>query len=1003
MKTFKSLAVNRWITALLCLSLLVSILTTSSGSFLHRVYAQRTGTLDVGEKLGPNLPDLSHIRYKAVTQPKAPEMVGSSNACLDCTEPRSLGNTFSEARLDPRNRTGEPGVDLFSQNTRWSEPLINFTGRSRLDLNLSLVYNSLVWTTAGSDIAFDADRGQPSPGFRLGFPTIQPRFLDTETGTPAFLLITPEGKRVELRQRTNGNVYESVDNSSIRMIDNGSNGAIVLRPDGTRLNFKWVNGQLQVVQVQDRNGNYITSDYDSYGHLKNITDTVGRTFSFVRDNGGNLVSIRQRSAGTEDRTIATFSYADLTIQTNFSGLKVIGPSNGSRITVLTQVGVPDGSHYQFDYTSWGQVWKITKFAPDGHALTYVSYNLPQDATAALTSSPRATELHNWIEGENNNAEAITRFDIDSSLGSAQLSLPDTSVRKEFFATSGWERGLTKSVEEWSGNLLQKRTRIEYTQDDTALSYPVNPRQQDVISEDSQGHTTKTHTEYTSFGLPTDTSTVDDSGPVRRVHIEYDFNSEYVQRHILSLVRERTVYGQGGALISKTTYEYDASGSIVDQGQALQHDGSNYGSNFLVGRGLLTAITALNAKSGKSKVSYLGYNTNGSLAFRRDDSGQQINFSYSDNFADQRDRHSMAFVTASTGSGSKRSTVQYDYSTGAPVRTESWQGVVQTFSYDNARRLTGTTDSKAGASMRRIYDENGSLIATFRKMGAQFKELGTYTVLDGVGRVRAKAIDPLSKAGGYRGIYVNRDIRGRVINQTKQTKMSSAWILAEPVALNTTDSAGQPPSAKPMLATLVAGLSDVLDAIEPTASAQGDCPPGYYCTNDPSPDVEWGTMDCNGIGDSVDIDGVTYSVSVSYQPEAVQVSLINDGGVQTDWGAQFAIAGLLEAFMGAFEEVGGAYAEEYGTSVEGEVADTVGEVAPDANKLSHIFDNPAHNLDPVVSAYGTQTAAFQAIQQAVQTLGMTNGLFEVVVNVAGFNVTVRGNVINGIAYIGTAYR
>jgi YD repeat-containing protein len=982
-------------------------LTSSSGLALRGAAAQGDATLKVGSKFAADLPDLARIRYKTGAQLKVPDFAGTSNACADCKESGALDDAFSQARLDPSNRTGQSGVDLLSENAHWGQPLINLKGRAGLDLNLSLVYNSLVWTKAGSQIAFDPDRGQPSPGFRLGFPTIQPRYRDTQTGKFTYLLITPEGKRVELRQLEDRNVYESVDDSLLQMVDNGASGALLLRPDGTRLSLKWIGGQLQSTKVQDRNGNYITSDYDDRGHLKSITDTADRTFLFIRDNGGNLVSIRQKSGGSENRVLATFGYSEMIVQTNFSGLKVVGPTNGSTITVLTQLGVADSSRFQFDYTSWGEVRRITKYAPDGHALTYVSYNLPQDATAALTDAPRATELGNWVEGENNDAETITRFDVDPSGALGQVTLPDGSVHKEFFATTGWQRGLTTGVEDWAGNLLHKRTTIQFTQDDTSLNFPLNPRQQETISEDSQGHRFGTRIEYTSYGLPSDTSTFDDSGPVKRTHLEYDFGTEYTRRHILGLVRERTVYSAGGALLTKTNYDYDLAESILDQGLAVQHNGTNYGSNFITGRGLLSAIKSWNAKGAKTAVIYFGYNTNGSLAFRRDSSGQQITFSYTDDFADQKERRAMAFVTESTGSGGKRSSMRYDYETGAPVRTQNWQGIVQTFTYDGARRLIATTDEKTGASTRRIFSESGTLIAAFRKVGANFKELGSYTVVDGVGRVRARATDPISKASGYHGVYVNRDVMGRVIDQTKPAKMSSSWIVEEPVALNSAGSSERDPSVLSVVSSishfgerLANGFTELVNVIEPTAHATGCI--GYYCGDDPPPDLEWGTMDYNGMPASVDIDGTNYSVTVSYDPEAVTVSLIHDGGVQTDWGAQFAIAGLLEAMMGAFGEVAGAFASETGGEVSGEVADTAGNVVADQNTLNHIFGNSEHGFDAFLSQFGgSWQEAFQAIRGVVQSVGLPEGYFETIVNVNGTNVWVQGRVISGVVDINTA--
>ena len=55
-----------------------------------------------------------------------------------------LDPNFSTARARPPNETGQAGVDLGSRNFNWSLPLVELKGRSGLDLNLALHYNSLV-------------------------------------------------------------------------------------------------------------------------------------------------------------------------------------------------------------------------------------------------------------------------------------------------------------------------------------------------------------------------------------------------------------------------------------------------------------------------------------------------------------------------------------------------------------------------------------------------------------------------------------------------------------------------------------------------------------------------------------------------------------------------------------------------------------------------------------------------------------------------------------------
>ncbi len=145
MNHFKSYSGNHWVTSFLCFSLVAALLCSSTGFILRRAAAQGNTAPQVGEKLGKNLPELSGIRYKTTAEPKSPDFSSDSSPCFDCKESLALDNTFSKARLGPTNRSGEPGVDLLSGNIHWAQPLVNLKGRAGLDLNLSLVYNSLLW------------------------------------------------------------------------------------------------------------------------------------------------------------------------------------------------------------------------------------------------------------------------------------------------------------------------------------------------------------------------------------------------------------------------------------------------------------------------------------------------------------------------------------------------------------------------------------------------------------------------------------------------------------------------------------------------------------------------------------------------------------------------------------------------------------------------------------------------------------------------------------------
>ena len=63
--------------------------------------------------------------------------------------------------------------------------------------------------------------------------------------------------------------------------------------DGTQLTLVEANGEYHCTQIKDRNGNYITVNYNAQGQITNITDTLGRLITFNYDGNANLISITQ--------------------------------------------------------------------------------------------------------------------------------------------------------------------------------------------------------------------------------------------------------------------------------------------------------------------------------------------------------------------------------------------------------------------------------------------------------------------------------------------------------------------------------------------------------------------------------------------------------------------------------------------------------------------------------------------------------------------------------------
>jgi hypothetical protein len=85
--------------------------------------------------------------------------------------------------------------------------------------------------------------------------------------------------------------------------------------------------------------------------------------------------------------------------------------------------------------------------------------------------------------------------------------------------------------------------------------------------------------------------------------------------------------------------------------------------------------------------------------------------------------------------------------------------------------------------------------------------------------------------------------------------------------------------------------------------------------------------------------------------------------------------------------------------------TISEIPGIENTINHIFGNEAHNLSSLVEQFGSREGAFEALyyatDAAVRTQGIT-GIFETVVDVGGQFVTVRGNVLDEVLRVTTAF-
>jgi YD repeat-containing protein len=476
-------------------------------------------------------PDLNELRDRPSEPPRslpAPIRAAIPPICDDCYQGGGTDPEFSTARGKPENETGRQNVDLGSRNFGWSLPLVALPGRAGLDLNLTLHYNSLVWTKQGTKILFNADGGFPGPGFRLGFPVLQKEFIDQEQENHAVMLVTPSGGRVKLFRKgtvTGGVEYESVDGSYTHMIKYSAGGALVRTTDGTQYSFfDLPNGQKRCNLIKDRNGNYISISYNAANRVSGVTDTLGRVINFFYDSEGHLSQLTQSRGGSgHTDLLAQFEPGTVVMQRNFAaGLTVIGPAHNQTVAVLGKVRLPDNSFYEFHYTPFGQVWKIEHHAPDGHLLSSEGYNVPGSqwtGVYAQSDCPRFTERRDWVEYGVMQAsgEVVTQYSEDSlsvcsqppladgTVPCKQITAPDGTIYKEFFGTTGWRKGLSVGTEVWSGGVRKKRTTVYWTHDGfESNTFAHNPRVMETnVYDEADANRRRTTIDYTEgYSLPT---------------------------------------------------------------------------------------------------------------------------------------------------------------------------------------------------------------------------------------------------------------------------------------------------------------------------------------------------------------------------------------------------------------------------------------------------------------------------------------------------------------------
>lgn len=647
---------------------------------------------------------------------------------------------------DPANLTGNPrnrAVDYSrlgailpeGSNFNLNIPLISRKGRG-VNLNLSLSYNSRVWSQRGNTITFDAVTSWPSPGFTLGFGRIVP--YDIGASLCKFMLVDPDGTRHYLGQgnpQADG-TYQTTDGTHITYVGSMVSGGILYFNNGSKIQYTNINNRLLAERIQDSNGNEITITYKPsisedgftptpYGPtaIDQITDTLGRIVQFNYDQAsGKPLSVTAPGFGGSvqnpaSQTIVQFDYQNLSVTGGFSGLTV-EKRPAQPISVLRHVYFPaTNTGYLFDYSSYGMIYNYSvrrqmsatgtpATISDGVESAKSTFDYPVQSSAALTAPPRFTQRTETAVSAQT-ATFTYSTNPDDTAGQTRtfvITRPDSSTVSLSRSTnsSSAANGLLVQAEvKNSGGASFAKYVFSYMTDGGG-----SPQVQSVVGSDdaSPANQTKVDFDYDQYGniINKREYGFQMSGEwrvQRRTRIVYKTDSNYVNSYLRSLPIEVDVYDAqqdtsdaNDILIAKSTFAYDnyvAMGGMEDY-QQQNPNPPGYIANYksVVLRGNLTGRSEYSDLANNSAITHLAkYDIFGNVV------KAQVSCCQIKNLTNTEETYwsQASEVMSGEPDGLHETTsTDYDFNTGVEKSTKNAAGLQTNFGYDSSLNINSVT-------------------------------------------------------------------------------------------------------------------------------------------------------------------------------------------------------------------------------------------------------------------------------------------------------------------------
>jgi hypothetical protein len=193
----------------------------------------------------------------------------------------------------PATRGNGPGVPsggakriAGSSSFSYVVPLLNIPGRG-IDLSLNLHYNSFVWTQSGTSLTLNADRDNPSIGFRLDY-----GYIEFASDGSAGIITDATGAKRTLAlanpqpNPTAGVTWITTDSTYTQVFVANVGPVVATLKSGARIFYQSFTAdttlEYRPYRIEDTNGNIITINYMNANNLSlmAVTDSLGRTIGF---------------------------------------------------------------------------------------------------------------------------------------------------------------------------------------------------------------------------------------------------------------------------------------------------------------------------------------------------------------------------------------------------------------------------------------------------------------------------------------------------------------------------------------------------------------------------------------------------------------------------------------------------------------------------------------------------------------------------------------------------